>query len=81
MKSMIEEACPACGTWTCDVCGWKRPGASRYHPQSCGRCGSITGYMVDVCHKGRRRDEHREVVMKHEESLGERLVYPVGGEL
>lgn len=32
------DPCPACGTWVCDRCGWKRTEASRLAPQHCAKC-------------------------------------------
>lgn len=51
MTVKLRYACPACGTWTREACGWKRPGAStRYTDHSCGHCGGITGTIVPTMH-------------------------------
>lgn len=53
----MKEACPACGKWKCSKCGWIRAGATRepnlpeQYRQTCYRCGSTEGVMLDIHHQ------------------------------
>lgn len=59
--SQLRYACASCGTWTCDRCGWKRPGASvTYRNHTCGVCPGNTGQIVPTMHTERMWWLHNE---------------------
>lgn len=43
--------CPACGTWQCATCGYRRIGAFRFVEQTCKLpCTSTSGVFLDTRH-------------------------------
>lgn len=59
--SQLRYACTTCGTWVCDACGWKRPGASvAYRNHTCGRCSSQVGEIIPTMHTEKMWNSHNE---------------------
>lgn len=59
--SQPRYACLTCGTWVCDACGWKRPGASvAYRNHTCGRCPGGKGEIIPTMHTEKMWSSHNE---------------------
>lgn len=67
----MSEACPGCGTWVCDRCGWARVRAARWAPlQDCYRCHSTKGYWEETHHRSKRVTEDHAEAWAQAEGLG-----------
>lgn len=51
-EKFVPFDCPACGTWVCKKCGYKRKAANRFFADHyCTKCGSKEGVMKPVQHQ------------------------------
>lgn len=70
------DPCPACGTWVCGECLWKRTYANRFVPQTCGACGNSDGTMVEVRHWSKGKAESERLFAQHMIETGRVYAYP-----
>lgn len=57
--------CGLCGTWVCDVCGWRRNGANRFGQQDCPKSPLHHGghwEAVRHTHPGKAQDHDEAAV-------------------
>jgi hypothetical protein len=57
--------CPACGTWVCGACGWRRVQAARHSEQYCHRCHGTNGTFLPKHHTDRAtREDHADAFLR-----------------